>query len=93
MNRMNFTDSPNCECSEDRESIDHFLLHCELYKEARKNLLNSIFDIWNQKKSIGNLSVSKHLLLGPNFSPKLNAKEDIKVKLALFEFLQSTKAI
>ena len=31
--------------------------------------------------------------IGPHFSDKLNSKEDNRVKFALFEFLQDTKAI
>ena len=33
------------------------------------------------------------MLIGPRFSDKLNSKEDNRVKFALFEFLQDTKAI
>ena len=33
------------------------------------------------------------MLIGPRFSEKLNSKEDNRVKFALFEYLQDTKAI
>ena len=66
---------------------------CETYKEARRKLIESVADIWFEKKCHGNLNLSREMLIGPRFSEKLNSKEDNRVKFALFEYLQYTKAI
>ena len=34
--------SPNCECGQDRETIDHYLLKCPLHTEARNIMLSNI---------------------------------------------------
>ena len=66
---------------------------CETYKEARGKLVESVAYIWFEKKCHGNLNLSREMLIGPRFSDKLSSKEDNRVKFALFEFLQDTKAI
>ena len=87
------TESPNCECGKNRETIDHFLLECEMYKDQRKKMNMAISDMWFSKRSMGNLNLSKEMLAGPNFSSKINSKDDRMVKLAMFVNLQETKAI
>ena len=66
---------------------------CETYKEARRKLIESVADIWFEKECHGNLSLSREMLIGPRFSAKVNSKEDNRVKFALLEYLQDTKAI
>ena len=62
------------------------------HAEERKKLYNSIMEIWFQKKSIGSPSQNSYWL-GPYFSEKLNAHEEIKVKYVIFEFLEATKSL
>jgi len=39
--------TPLCECGRlERETVDHFLLRCNKYDEARNILMDSIKDIW-----------------------------------------------
>ena len=52
-----------------------------------------IMEVWMNKKAIGSLNITKEILIGPKFSDKLNAEEDARVKMALFQFLQETKDI
>ena len=33
------------------------------------------------------------MLIGPNFSAKINGEDDVKIKRALFNFINKTKAI
>ncbi len=40
--RMKVTDSPNCQCGQDRGTITHFLFHCPLDHDARENMVRSI---------------------------------------------------
>ena len=47
----------------------------------------------NINNSPGSLNITREILMGPKFSDKLNAEEDARVKMALFQFLQETKDI
>ena len=88
---MKFVESPNCDCGESRETINHFLLDCKEHKDARIAMFETISSVWLEKKSSGCLNVSKELLLELNFSEKLNVEDDKKVKKALFSYLLSAK--
>ncbi len=39
---MKLTDSPNCQCGQDRGTISHFLFHCPLDHDAREDMVRSI---------------------------------------------------
>ena len=43
----------------------------------------AIMNVWIEKKSKGS-QISRQMLIGPNFSEKLNSDDDVKVKVALF---------
>ena len=74
-----FFESPNLDYVRDRETVKHFLMDCELYRETRGKLVECVADIWFQKKSHGNLNLSRKLLLGPHFADRLTSKEDCSV--------------
>ena len=93
MYQMKLAESPNCICELDRETVDHFLLQCEIYKDQRDQMKKDIADIWFEKRTIGSLNLSKEMLAGPRFSTKLNSTDDDKVKSSLFRFLYETKGI
>ena len=38
LHRFNITDDPRCECGKGQESVTHYLLTCEQFKEARNKL-------------------------------------------------------
>ena len=84
---MKFVESPDCKCGEARGDINHFLLECQLYRTQREVMTKKIADEWMENRRAGNLSVTAELLLDPNFSSKLNAKEDLAIKDALFQYL------
>jgi hypothetical protein len=39
--KLNITESANCQCGE-RETIEHYILHCDQYEEAREKLINAV---------------------------------------------------
>jgi len=43
--RMGTSDTPLCDCSKADESVEHCLLHCENYTEARKVMLHTVEDL------------------------------------------------
>lgn len=58
LHRFGLTDTPHCSCGRGKETVEHYLLECELYVEQRKELRKNI--------GIGRMKVEK--LLG---DPKL----------------------
>jgi len=43
--RTGTSDTPLCDCGKADEPVEHFLLHCEKYTEARKVMLDTIEDL------------------------------------------------
>ncbi len=41
--KLNITDNPLCACGQSRETVEHYMLECELYQEARERLVHDIF--------------------------------------------------
>ena len=91
MHRMRLAETPNCECSLDRETIEHHVLHCQEFENEREEMMNEIQKMWMNNKKEGCLNVTIETLLGPNISEKLSKEEDDVVKRALFVFLMTTK--
>ena len=50
-------------------------------------MTKKIVDVSMENRRAGNLSVTTELLLAPHFSAKLNMKEDLAIKNALFQYL------
>ena len=42
LHRFNITETAECECGAEKETIDHFLLNCELYDEERDELRRKV---------------------------------------------------
>jgi hypothetical protein len=40
--KLNITESANCQCGK-RETIEHYILHCDQYEEAREKLIYDMF--------------------------------------------------
>ena len=56
-------------------------------------MTKKIVDVSMENRRAGNLSVTTELLLAPQFSAKLNMKEDLAIKNALFQYLLSSEKI
>ena len=65
---MKFAESPDCECGKDRETVSHFLLHCEKFEKEKKDMHNLNMEMWMKEKSIGSLNITRQLLIEPKFS-------------------------
>jgi len=86
--RTGLSDTPVCECGDDIESAEHFLLYCSRYQEARKELRDTVSDILETAKHGRHLSFSDILLLLP--LDNLTRKQDAEIKAALFRFITDT---
>jgi len=88
--RTGLSDSPVSECGNDRESAEHYLLHCTRYHEARSELRDAVNVILESIK--GEKHLTERLLLAPhNQSENINRKQDRHIKKALFQFITETR--
>ena len=62
---LGFTDTPDCYCNNGQETVQHFLLSCELYKVNRLEYLETYIKIEN--------SVEFLLFDSPIFTPEQNS--------------------
>jgi ribonuclease HI len=56
LHRFNIIETPECECGAEKETVDHFLLNCELYDEERDEL----------RRGVGIEGMRSSVLLGDN---------------------------
>lgn len=56
LHRFNKIATPECECGAEKETVDHFLLNCELYDEERDKL----------RRKVGVQGMKTSVLLGDN---------------------------
>lgn len=54
LHRFNIIETPECECGAEQETIDHYLLNCELYDEERDGL----------RRKVGSHGMRTSVLLG-----------------------------
>jgi len=83
-------DSPVCECGFDRESAEHFLLHCNRFQKARNELQDTLYGIFDSTARKKRLHLSEALLLAPK-SDLVTRKQNYWIKEALFEFIANTE--
>ena len=94
--RTGIADTYMCECGQERETVEHVLLQCTGYVEARSIMKDYLRDICNNLKSTSKQNrkteIHENLLLAPfNYmnNNDVHRKEDNYIKEALFEFLSS----
>ena len=87
--RMKYVDSPNCECNDAWETMQHFFIECPLYNDQRENLMKIIGEKWMSNMKSGCLNVDSDLLLGQK-PHNITNEENFTVKRSLFSFLIST---
>jgi len=92
--RTGIADTHICECGQENETVEHVLLRCPRYVEARRVMKDEITTTLNilniQRKKKRKVEINDTLLLTPysyDNSNNINRKEDICIKEALFEFL------
>ena len=91
--RMKFEESPNCDCGNDRESVEHVLLKCEKFDFARRIWTLKMEQLWLASKKKGNLDVNLQLLLNPAETGKFINEEIKSVLHASFMFFKNIKAL
>ena len=88
--RTGISVTPQCSCGEDKESVEHVLLHCSKYITERTVMIDTLTDIWmcSSKYKKWNLDITESLLLAPYSDNVDYTRQDSRnIKEALFEFL------
>ena len=89
--RTGTSDTALCECGKGEETIEHFLLHCGIYAEARSDMMDCLKDIGCVSRSKANFTASKSLLLAPPNDNSNSRKHNNIIKEALFQYISDTK--
>ena len=89
--RMKLVDSPNCQCGQARETVQHKILECNKFNLERKIMTFEIGSIWMDSKRIGNLNIDLQLLLNPSSVHVISANESEAISAAFFKFLQTSQ--
>ena len=82
-----------CECGYDSETIEHFILHCPKYDSDRSQLIDTVESLfpYGMMLKLDLRLINCILLLHLEaMTPYNTRKEDLLVKSALFDFLNST---
>ena len=80
--------NPICNCGNDVESAIHFFLHCPLYSNERRTLLNSLVNIDHTLLDNTDFSLTQILLFG---NTTFNAIVNTKIINLTIDFVLSTK--
>ena len=88
--RIGISDTPVCECGTERQSADHFLLHCNRHQDARNKLKNVVENIMDLSGCRSCTHLSESLLLAPRCND-VTRKQNILIKSALFQFISDTQ--
>ena len=86
---MKLTDSPNCDCGLERQTVDHVILRCEHFKIERLCLKLEVLAIWENSKKSGNLQMDIRLLLNPRSNSNINLEEAKSISESFGKFLRS----
>ena len=57
--RTGTSDTSLCECGKGEETIEHFLLHCGIYAEARSDMMDCLKDTGCVSRSKANFTASE----------------------------------
>ena len=85
--RTGTAQSPICECVNERETVQHFLFRCPLYREGRICMLDLIKSICASRKGKTHLDILEFLLLAPTSNGCVSRDNKI-IKAAVFEFIE-----
>jgi hypothetical protein len=82
--KLNITESANCQCGE-RETIEHYILHCDQYEEAREKLIHDMFLL------SGSMHLSLEVLLTVGADEEVSLTETQRIRI-LADYLASKRA-
>jgi len=87
--RSGTSTSPICDCGLQRETAEHFLLHCTLYQNQRDDMVDQLQQLCRTKKN-KSIPITYSLLLSP-YDEQLSKHRMVMIKDILFQFLSDIK--
>ena len=90
MYRQGLATTPLCNCSQERETIEHYILRCPQYNEERMTLLASYYRILQESSMRHNAAPTLQTFIGLRWDMDLPMEDELKIKEAVFTFLEST---
>ena len=88
--RTQTNDTPVCDCGMDYESVEHFLLECQLHSKYRNIMYENINEVLQLRKESLHVKISLGLLLGYQWEDGVSKSQDSKIKKFVFQFIAST---
>ena len=85
--KTGISSSAICDCGVERETIEHILLQCSNYTEARKAIFDRIEALCLSSHQKFHSNVNEHLLLAPSDSSIITKNDDYYIKEALLNSL------
>ena len=86
--RSGTSDSPICDCGLEKETSEHYLLCCSMYKSVRDIIFRQLAQI--HIKNNKSLQITESLLLAPPCE-NINNSQNRIIKELLFQFLSNSK--
>jgi hypothetical protein len=77
--KLNITESANCQCGE-RETVEHYILHCDQYEEVREKLIHDMFLL------SGSMHLSLEVLLTVGADEEVSLAEMERIRLLAVQF-------
>ena len=87
MHSHRLAESPECDCSFSRETLDHFICWCPLFANQRQTLYAEYQGIFPERL---HTPMSLQSLLGHQWDTNITLREEELIKDALFKFLLHT---
>ena len=72
------------------ESVEHFLLECQLHSKYRNIMYEDINEVLQLRKESLHVKISLGLLLGYQWEDGVGKSQDSKIKRSVFQFIAST---
>ena len=88
MFRMKLNESPDCECKEDRETVEHVIMNCKRFDKERDSMMNRIETIYvknDVRKDRRGLSLNKILY------PEIGGTAASQIRKAVLDFICEVK--
>ena len=87
--RTGTAETPVCDCGQDNETVSNLLLHCSRYTDAIQCLHDTIDDIYSSTISAHTVFDKVNFIIAPPCDNNVKKKDNIFVKEALFQFINS----
>ena len=82
-------DTPNCDCGNERATIEHYLIRCPTHKLHRRTLLDKIEYYFLKFSTCPNFTVSLQILLGKNSN--FNWEITTQLRRAVTDYIRATE--